>query len=120
MANPNIVNVTTIYGKTAGTVATASAAALVTNSAASGKIYKVNTLYVSNTSTTTGYDITVDIFKGGATSYKIANAVTVPVGSSIVVVGKDTSIYLEENDSLRVLASTAGFLNVVASWEEIN
>jgi hypothetical protein len=120
MANPNIVNVTTILGKTAGTVATASAAALISNSADSGKIYKVNTLYVANTSTTTAYNISVEVFKGGATAYRIANAVSVPVGGSVVVIGKDSSLYLEENDSLRVFASTANFLNVVASWEEIN
>lgn len=120
MANPNIVNVTTIYGKVTGALAGTSESAIITNSAASGKIYKVNSLYVANTSSTTSYNITVDLYKGGTTSYKIANTVAVPTGSTLVVIGKDSSIYLEEGDSVRVSASAANFLNVVASWEEIN
>ena len=35
MANPNIVNVTSIYGKTVGAAVTTTAAALVSNGAAS-------------------------------------------------------------------------------------
>ncbi len=120
MANPNIVNVTTIYGKVTGALAGTSESAIVTNSAASGKIYKVNTLYAANTSTTTTYSVTIDLYKNGTTSYKIASGVSVPVGGSIIVVGKDSSIYLEEGDSVRVSASAANFINVVASWEEIN
>ncbi len=48
MAAPNIVDVTTIIGKTAVQAVGTSATAIVTNSAASGKVLKVNALYVSN------------------------------------------------------------------------
>lgn len=120
MANPNIVNVTTIQGKVSGSLATTSLTGVVSNSAASGKVYKINSMYVANTSTNTNYTITVDVYKGGTTSYKIANEVTIPVGSSIIAIGKDSSIYLEEGDSIRVAASAANFLNVITSWEEIS
>ena len=42
---------------------------------------------------------------------------SVPVGQSIVAIGKDTSIYLEEDDSLRLSASQAGVLQYVLSYE---
>ena len=45
MAAPNIVNVTTIIGKTAVLAITNSATAIVANSAASGKVFKVHEVY---------------------------------------------------------------------------
>ena len=63
MAAPNIVNVTTITGKTAVLAVTTSATAIVTNSAASGKVFKVNALYVSNVDGAAAADVNVDIFR---------------------------------------------------------
>ena len=48
MAAPNIVNVTTITGKTAGLAVTTSATDIVDNPASSGKVFKVNSLIISN------------------------------------------------------------------------
>lgn len=48
MAAPNIVNVTTIIGKTAVLAVTTSATAIVTNSAGSNKVFKINSLNISN------------------------------------------------------------------------
>ena len=42
MAAPNIVNVSTITGKLAVQAVGTSATAIVTNSAASGQVYKIN------------------------------------------------------------------------------
>ena len=47
MANPNIVNVSTIYGKTAVANVSTSVAAIVNNAPSSGSIYKINSLVVS-------------------------------------------------------------------------
>jgi hypothetical protein len=41
MANPNIVNVTDIRGKTAIALVTSTAAAIVSNGAGSNKIFKI-------------------------------------------------------------------------------
>jgi hypothetical protein len=70
MAAPNIVNVSTITGKTAVLAVTTSATAIVTNSAASGKVFKINALYVSNVDGANAADITVDIFRS-STAYKM-------------------------------------------------
>ncbi len=120
MANPNIVNVTTINGKVSGTLAAASLTAAVTNSASSGKIYKINSVLVTNTSSNTTYNFTMDLYKGGTTSYKIANNIPIPTSTTFVAIDKNSSIYLEESDVLRVQGSSANFLNVITVWEEIS
>lgn len=121
MANPNIVDVTSIYGKTVGGVVTTSNVAALTNAAASGKIYKVNSLYLSNVDGTNSADITVEFLDAGtATAFNIANTVAVPADASLVLISKDTSLYLEEGDSIRLLASANGDLEYVISYEEIS
>jgi hypothetical protein len=117
MAAPNIVNVTNITGKTAVQAVGTSATAIVTNSAASGKVFKINALYVSNVDGTTNAEITVDLFRS-STAYKIANTVVVPADATLDVISK--SIYLEEGDSLRLTANASGDLEAVCSYEEIN
>ena len=119
MANPNIVNVATINGKTTATVVTTSTTAVISNSAASGKVFKVNSLYIANTSSTTAYSITVDLFRNSV-SYKMANTIAVPANASLIVIDKNSNVYLEEGDAIRAQGSAANFLNLVASYEEIS
>lgn len=117
MAAPNIVGVTTITGKTAVMAVTTSATAIVTNSAASGKVFKVNALYVSNIDGTNSCDLTVDIFRS-STAYKIASTISVPADATLDIISK--SIYLEEGDALRLTAAVNSDLEAVCSYEEIS
>lgn len=117
MAAPNIVGVTTITGKTAVQVVTTSATAIVTNSAASGKVFKVNALYISNIDGTNNADINVDLFRS-STAYRIAYTISVPADATLDVISK--SIYLEEGDALRLTASANSRLEAVCSYEEIS
>ena len=119
MANPNIVNVTNIIGHTDVQSVGTSATAIVTNTAGSNKVFKVNSLIVANIDGTNAADITVDIFRSSV-SYRIASTITVPADATLVVISKETAIYLEEGDSLRCLASAAGDLQAICSYEEIN
>lgn len=119
MAAPNIVGVTTIYGRTAVQAVGTSATAIVTNSAASGKVLKINTLIVANIDGTSAADITVDLYRG-STAYRLASTISVPADSSLTPLDKSTVIYLEEGDSLRLTAGTAGDLEAVCSYEEIS
>lgn len=117
MAAPNIVNVSAIYGKTAVLAVTTSATAIVTNSAASGKVLKVNSLYVANVDGTNNADVTIDIFRS-STAYRLASTVVVPADAVLDVLS--SSIYLEEGDSLRLTANANSDLEAVCSYEEIN
>jgi hypothetical protein len=119
MANPNIVNVTNILGKTAVQAVTTSPVAIVSNTAGSNKIFKINSLTVANIDGVNSANITVDLFRGGV-AYEVAFTVAVPADSTLVVISKDTSIYLEEGDSLRCTASVAGDLDAICSYEEIS
>lgn len=119
MPNPNIVQVSDIRGKVVGLQATTSASTLVENTAASGKILKINTVTVANT-TGTKYTTTVAVVKGGTTSYQLAPGIGVPGNATLTVVSKDTSLYLEEGDSITVLASNASSLEAICSYEEIS
>lgn len=117
MAAPNLVNVSAIYGKTAVQAVTTSATAIVTNSAASGKVLKINALYIANVDGTSAADITVDVYRS-TTAYKIASTVSVPADASISLL--DQPIYLEEGDSLRLTASANSDLEAVCSYEELS
>jgi hypothetical protein len=117
MAAPNIVNVTTITGKTAVQAVGTSATAIVTNSSGSNKVFKVNALYVSNVDGTNNADITVDLFRS-STAYRIAFTVVVPADAVLDVISK--AVYLEEGDSLRLTANAANDLEAVCSYEEIS
>lgn len=119
MANPNIVNVTTILGHVVGAAVTTTATALVSNAASSGKIVKLNALSVANIGSSSA-TITVDVYKSQTTAYRLAYAIAVPAGATLVIFSKDTSVYLEENDSLRVTASANSALEAVCSYEEIS
>ena len=118
MANPNIVNVTSILGKTAALAVTTTPTDIVSNAAASNTIVKINNLVVSNVGSSGSANITASIFRGG-TEFKIAHAILIPSGSSLAVIDKATPIYLEESDSLRITASANAFLHGVSSYEII-
>jgi hypothetical protein len=124
MANPNIVNVTTIYGNSSQTsLTTTSATSLVSNAASSGKVFKINSIVVANVDGTNNTEVTVSVYSQAAlagTAYPIASTITVPADSSLIVTDKTTSFYLLENQSIGATAGTANDLVVTASWEEIN
>jgi len=117
MAAPNIVNVATITGKTAVQAVGTSATAIVTNSASSGKVFKVNALYVSNVDGTNNAEINVDIFRS-STAYHIGKTIVVPADATLDVISK--AIYLEEGDALRLTANATSDLEAVCSYEEIS
>ena len=117
MAQPNIVNVTTIRGNTAVANVTDVTTAVVSNPAASGSVYKVNAIYVSNIDDANTANVDISVFRSGY-DYYLANTVSIPVQSTLDILSK--AIYLEENDSLRLAASTNNHLQVVCSYEDIS
>lgn len=123
MANPNIVNVSAIYGNTSTTsLTTTSATSLVSNAASSGKVFKIDNIVVANT-TGTAATITINVYSAaalGGTAYPIASAISVPPYATLIVTDKSTSFYLLEDKSIGATAGTASALVVTASWDEIN
>jgi hypothetical protein len=124
MANPNIVNVTTIYGNSSQVaLSTTSATSLVSNAASSGKVFKINSIVVANVDGTNAADITINIYSQaalGGTAFAIASTISVPADATLIVTDKTTSFYLLENQSIGAIAGVANDLVVTTSWEEIN
>jgi hypothetical protein len=118
MTNPNIVEVVDIRGKTSVLDVTTDMTAIVTNASASSEVYKINSLIVSNIDGTNACDVTVELFRSSV-SYKLASTITIPADATLVVISKETSIYLEESDALRVQASANSDLQAVCSYEVI-
>lgn len=124
MAAPNIVNVTTIVGKTnVVDLTSTSATSVVSNAASSGKVFKINSLIVSNVDGTNNTDITINLYSAaalGGTATQICSTVTVPADSSLVVIDKSSGIYLEEDKSIGAIAGAASDLKIICSYEEIS
>jgi hypothetical protein len=127
MANPNIVNVSAIYGNTSSflisSTANPFASALINNPANSGKIYKINSIVVANVDGTSAADITINLFSQddlGGTGTALASTVSVPADSTLIVTDKSTGFYLLEDKSIGATASAANDLVVTCSWEELN
>ena len=114
MANPNIVNVTSIYGTTYVQAVAITPTAIAT--AASNTVVKLDALYVGNIDTAASYKLTVDLYRS-STAYNILYQVSIPAGAGLDVLSK--SIYLQEGDSLRLTADTVSKLQAVASGEVI-
>jgi len=130
MANPNIVNVTTINGVTTYlTPSVTTAVVLLPNAASSNKVFKINQIVVANT-TGTAANTTVSIYTNGAvaqgsapsggTAYPVASAISVPANASLIVVDKTTAIYLQEGTSISVTSGTASALTYSISYEDIS
>ena len=129
MANPNIVNVTSILGTTTYYTPTGtSAVVLVPNAAASGTVFKINQIVVANT-TATAANASVAVYSNGAvaqgsapsggTAYPVVSAVSVPANASLIAVDKTTAIYLMEGTSISITSGTASALTYTISYEVI-
>lgn len=124
MANPNIVNTASIVGNNSLTaLSTTTATAIINNPVSSGKVYKINSIVVSNVDGTNPADISINIYSQddlGGTAYSLVSTIAVPADASLIVVDKTTAIYLKEDQSVGAVAGSANDLVVTASWEEIS
>jgi len=132
MANPNIVNVTSIYGNSAYVLpASTSVSVAWTHNGttsltgltpASGSVNRVTSLVVANNSASAA-NATVSISNNATyasgTAYAIAFQVSVPANASLIVIDKTTSIYITENQSLGVISGTSSVLVYTATFEVI-
>lgn len=130
MANPNIVNVTSIYGNTTYyTPSVTTAVVLLPNAAASGVVNKIDNVVAANVTAATA-TATVSIYTNGAvaqgsapsggTAYPIIFQVPVPGNSAVVVVDKSTSFYLQEGTSISITSGTANSITFTTSYEAIS
>jgi hypothetical protein len=119
MVAPNIVDVTTITGKSDGLAVTTSPTAITTCSTST--VFKINSVIVSNIDGINNADVTVTLYKAGiTTSFTLAKTIVVPADAVLIAVSKEMGIYLEEGDEIRIAASADGDLEAICSYEIIS
>lgn len=116
MAAPNLIQVTQVFGKSTSVTIGTAVTILVSNPSTSSKSYKINTIYISNIDNSTDAKVSVDFFRFG-NSIRMVDRMTVSPGDTLIAMSRDTSIYLEEGDSLRCYANQEGLIHVVISYE---
>jgi hypothetical protein len=122
MANPNIVNVTSIYGNTSYLIPSSTSATTWTAlTPATSTINKIDNIVATNvTSAVAVVTVAINSAAAGAgTNYRLVYQVPVPVNASIVVVDKSTAFYLGEAQSIVVTVGTASAIELTASYEAI-
>lgn len=122
MANPNIVNVTSIYGNTTYLIPTGTTATTWTAlTPASGTVNKIESIVATNvTASNATITVSINSAAGGAgTNYRVAYQITVPGNASLIVLDKSTSIYLGESQSIVATSGTSNAIELTATYEAI-
>ena len=134
MANPNIVNVSSIYGNTAYVIPSTTSATtswtyngtttLTGLTPAANTVNKIDQITVANT-TSSSATCTVAIgnnatFGSATVVTYMAYQITVPPNASVIVSDKTTAFYITENQSVAVTSGTASALTYTASFEAIS
>jgi hypothetical protein len=122
MANPNIVNVTSIFGSTTYLTPSTTAATVWTAlTPAVNTVNKVNNIVASNV-TASAVAVTVSINSatgGGGTAFDIAYQISVPANASLIIIDKTTSIYVGEAQSIVVTVGTGSAIELTSSFEAL-
>jgi len=134
MANPNIVNVTSIYGNTAYVIPSSAATAttswtyngttsLTGLTPAANTVNRVTSITAANTTSSAA---TATIAIGNNATFGSATVVTypayqisVPANSTLVIIDKTNSVYITENQSVAAYSGTASALTFTATFEQI-
>jgi len=119
MAAPNIVNVTSILGKsvqaTLNTTLTTEILACAAN-----KVLKINSIMIANIDGSSAANVSVFITKSGGSPIAIASTISVPADASLSLIYKHSGFYLEESDNIEAGASANSDLTITISYEEID
>ncbi len=130
MANPNIVNVSSIVGGNAGWALTHTSLTTTLMTVSADVIVKINSLIVTNIHGTNAATVSLEIHGIGAgtagitlaaslsSQVRIASTMNVPADDSLVLV--DKPIYMMEGDILKGGASAPTTLELFCSYEVIN
>lgn len=121
MTAPNMLSPTSIYPKTTGiTLNSTSETDLLVNAASSNKTIRVQSVYAANIDGSSAADISMKWYDAATSGngYALANTISVPADATVVLLGADAYIWLEEDRRLTVQASASGDISVVCSYEE--
>ena len=118
MATPNLVNIATITPKNAmGSLSDTNRTTMIDVPAETA--VRIDTILLANIDGTSAVDATVEISNdNGSTYFKIASTISCPADATLVVVDKNTALYLEEGDNRKQRKFNPNFYEtkIVAGW----
>lgn len=119
MAAPNLAGVTNIRGKVIGLDDVGTSDTVIVTCPVD-KVLKINSILAANVDGADSAELTVLVNDTSASlSYSLSNQIPVQGQSSLVILSKDNSIYLEENDTLSASSNNASVLSILVSYDEI-
>lgn len=123
MANPNIVNVTSIYGNTTYLIPSGTSATTWTAlTPSTGTVNKVESIMAANV-TGSSASVTVSINSatgGGGTAYRLAYQISIPANTTLIIADKTTGLYVGESQSIVVTSTVTNAIEMVATYEAIS
>ena len=132
MANPNIVNVTSIFGNSAYVIPSNTSVSVAWThngttsltglTPAANTVNRVTSIVVANVTSsaaTTTVAISNNPTYASGTPYYIAFQVSVPPNASVIITDKTSSFYVTENQSVGVISGTGSALHYTATFEAI-
>lgn len=121
---PNLKDVISIIGKTNNISLTSTNSTILLNNASnSNSVLKINTIIIANTDTSNAINFSLRSHQsanGSGVAFDIVPLVSVPAGCSVIALDRESYIYLEENQSLTIVAGAANKLRATISYEEIS
>jgi len=126
MAIPNLINTQYSYGVTKGGALTTGWTTLVGNANNDMTSYgviptdysaKVHTLIFTNIDGSNAVDVSVDFYNSAnSNTWRLANTISVPADTNLVMISNDTPIWLDEGDYIRAFASANSDLTFACSF----
>ena len=118
MANPNLGTATTITANTVtASLTTTSTTSLLSCSA--NNLIKVNTIIIANINGVNSASCNVSYYDG-TNDRQFASQITVPAGSTVVLIDKNSGFYITEGQEIRGGASLNSYLTSLISYETIS
>lgn len=121
MAAINIARLGVLYGRTTLANVYDHPANAIVNSINSNSLVKINTVSLCNYHPNTAV-VTVDIIRTTESNkrFRIAANVSVPTNATFLAVTKDSMLYLEEGDAMRLYAGANNMIEAVVSYDLIS
>tara|TARA_R110000868_G_scaffold293687_1_gene554178 strand:- start:37 stop:411 length:375 start_codon:yes stop_codon:yes gene_type:complete len=93
---------------------------LLSNAAASGRVYKVVSLLAANVDGSVAIDTTASVYSAaalGGTAYPIASTISVPADASLIILDSSTPVVLAADRSIGVTSGTASKIVYTITYE---
>jgi len=119
MTAPNLKNPISITGITTCVgLGTTAITGILTNTAGSNKVLKINSIFCANVDGTNIVDVSISIIRNNTDRY-LARTLSIPADATQIISTKDTYFYLEEGVGIRAQASAANDVDIIIGYEEI-